>query len=161
MKEKKLKSSPIVLGLYVVAALMAVYAIYQIISTTAAISSYYSQYDAAPKASEIITYILQAIVDPLTTGILLFGAGYILNEVRALNPKNYIIVEKPVLAEGEVEETKKGILGAFAKKTTEEKPAEKPVEEKPAAKKSTTTKKPAAKKPAAKKATTTKKTTTK
>ena len=102
MKEKKLKQSPIVLILYLLGALMMVYTIYQIISTCSAISSYYSQMGSAPKATEIINYVLQAIVQPIASAALLGGAGYILNEVRALNPKNYITVEKPAPVTEEV-----------------------------------------------------------
>lgn len=174
MKEKKLKQSPIVLALYVLGALMLVYAIYQIISTCVAISSYYSQMGSAPKATEIISYILQAVVQPISTAAVLGAAGYILNEVRALNPNNYEVVEKPApktveaKAEGETSTVKETVATAKKATTTAKKPAAKKTTttaKKPAAKKATTTaKKPAAKKttttakkPAAKKATTTKK----
>ena len=176
MKEKKFKQSALTIILYLFAALMLVYTIYQIYSTCTAISSYYEQMGAAPKATEIIGYILQAVVQPLSSAVLLFGAGAILNETRALNPNNYVVVEKPAPAPvapstpAKNEETKKATT--TAKKPEEKKAAttKKPVEKKatttakkPEEKKATTTaKKPAekkatttAKKPAAKKATTT------
>ena len=163
MKEKKLKQSALVVILYLFAALMLVYTIYQIYSTCTAISSYYAQYDAAPKAGEIIGYILQAVVQPLSMSILLFGGGRILSETRALNPNNYEVVKKPAPAAAPAKKEEKPVATAAKKEETkkvEDKkaPAKKPAAKKeattkkPAAKKATTAKKPAAKKPAAKKA---------
>lgn len=176
MKEKKFKQSAITIILYLFAALMLVYTIYQIYSTCTAIASYYEQMGSAPSASEIISYVLQAVVTPLSTAVLLLGAGCILNETRKLNPSNYVVVEKPAPAPAVAPAEKKDEKVAAptkkedAKKSTAavKKPAEKKATttaKKPAEKKATTTakkpaeKKPAtaAKKPAAKKATTTKK----
>lgn len=141
--------SPVTIVLYVFSAIMLIYAIYQIFGTVSSISAYYQQSGSAPAVSEVITYVLQAVVTPLSTAVLLFGVGYVANALQSLI--------KPA---GSKEETAKNKV---ATKTETVKDMEiiaegKPEEKTPAAKK-TTTKKETAKKPAAKKTTTTKKKT--
>ena len=137
MKEKKLKQSALVVILYLFAALMLVYTIYQIYSTCTAISSYYAQYDAAPKAGEIIGYILQAVVQPLSMSILLFGGGRILSETRALNPNNYEVVKKPAPAAAPAKKEEKPVATAAKKEETKKVEDKKAPAKKPAAKKTT------------------------
>lgn len=94
MSEKKLIKSPVVIALYVIAALVLVYCFYLIGSTVSYINSYYSSYSMSPQAGEIITYVLQSVYQPLIGAVLLAVAGYILNEVRALNPAYYATEEE-------------------------------------------------------------------
>ena len=94
MNEKKLRQSPIVIALYVLAVLVLIYAFYQVGSTVKYIASYYSQYGMSPSFGESVGYVLSAVYQPLVMAILLGAAGYILNEVRALNPAYYATKEE-------------------------------------------------------------------
>ena len=94
MNEKKLRKSPVVIALYVVAALVLIYAVYLVGSTVSYISSYYGQYGATPGVGETVGYVMQSVYQPLVMAILLGAAGYILNEVRALNPAYYATKEE-------------------------------------------------------------------
>lgn len=161
MKDKVLKKSPIVIALYVVAALLLAYAVYTVISTLAAIASYAAQMEGGMKTGEIIGYVLQALVTPLTSAVTVGAAGFILNETRKLNPENYVSMKEIEAAKAAKEAAKLAKVAEKAAKTAEkneepvevkteakpvEKATEKAPEKKPAAKKTTTTKKPAAKK---------------
>lgn len=94
MNEKKLRKSPIVIILYILAILGLAYAVYQVGTTAKSVFSYYSQYGVTPSVTETAGYILQAVYQPLTSAILMGAAGYILNEVRALNPAYYATKEE-------------------------------------------------------------------
>ena len=94
MNEKKLRKSPIVIVLYVVAALLLVYSCYLIYSTVQYINSYYSAYGMSAGVGETITYVLQTVYQPLAMVFILFASGNILNEVRALNPAYYATAEE-------------------------------------------------------------------
>ena len=94
MNEKKLRKSPIVIALYVIAVLTLVYACYQAGSAIKYVISYYSSYSMTPGFAETATYVLQTAFQPIVMAILLAAAGYILNEVRALNPAYYTTKEE-------------------------------------------------------------------
>lgn len=94
MNEKKLRKSPVVIALYAVAALVLLYSVYLVGSTVSYISSYYGQYGATPGLGETVGYVMQSVYQPLVMAILLGAAGYILNEVRALNPAYYATKEE-------------------------------------------------------------------
>lgn len=94
MKDKKLKQSPVVIALYVLALLGLAYTFIQIGSTVKYIVSYYSSYGMKPGFSEVLNYVMQAVFQPLSSSILIAAAAYILNAVRALNPSNYISKEE-------------------------------------------------------------------
>lgn len=99
--EKKLRKSPVVIALYVLAALAMVYSCYLIGSTISYINSYYSQYGMSAKAGETISYVLQNVFQPFTTAILLYAGGAILSAVRALNPANYATEDEIAKAKAE------------------------------------------------------------
>ena len=170
MKDKVLKKSPVVIALYVISALLLAYTVYTVISTIVAIANYAAPMQTAMAASEILTYVLQALVTPLASTVTVFAAGTILNETRKLNPANYVSVKELEAAKAQKEPEKKVEVAKEVKKEDSKPVAKKPAAKKattatkkPAAKKATTTakkpaaKKSAAKKPAAKKTTTTKK----
>ena len=94
MNEKKLKTSPVVIGLYIVAGLMLIYSGFQVYSSVKYVFSYYSQYGMSPAFGETAGYILQTVFQPLAMTILTAAAAYILNEVRALNPAHYATKEE-------------------------------------------------------------------
>lgn len=89
MNEKKLRQSPVVIVLYVFAVLGLAYSCYLIGNTVSYINSYYDSYGMTAETSEIITYVLQTVFQPLMLSVLAFAGAVILNEVRALNPANY------------------------------------------------------------------------
>lgn len=94
MNEKKLRKSPIVIALYVLAVVALVYACYQAGSAIKYVVSYYSSYNMTPGFGETAAYVLQSAFQPIVMAILLAAAGYILNEVRALNPAYYATKEE-------------------------------------------------------------------
>lgn len=73
---------------------MFVYAVYQVGSTLKYIITYYSQYGVSPEFGESFSYVLSAVYQPFVMAILLGAAGFILNEVRALNPAYYTTKEE-------------------------------------------------------------------
>lgn len=119
MNEKKLRKSPIVIALYAVAALILIYAFYLVGSTFSQIAAYYSSYNMTPGFTETAGYILQAVYQPLVMAILLAAAGYILNEVRALNPAYYATKEEIEAAKA-AKAAKKAAKKAETEEVTEE-----------------------------------------
>lgn len=87
--EKKFIQSPVAIICYVLAALMVVYACYQGGSTVKQINEYYASYGMSAKPMEYVTYVLQGMLEPLIHAFTFFIAGYILNAVRKLDPKNF------------------------------------------------------------------------
>lgn len=102
-KEKKFMQSSITIICYVFAALMLVYACYQGGSTVNQINEYYASYGMDAKATEYVSYVFQAMLEPVFHAVVIFMAGYILNAVRKLDPKNY----KTVAEIAEIEDAKK------------------------------------------------------
>lgn len=116
--EKKLRQSKIVIALYVVAALTFIYACYLVGSTLAYVISYYSSYSMSPAFGETFAYVLQAAWQPLLMAALVFSAGYILNEVRALNP-NYYATDEEIKAAKEAKKASKKKANAKKEEKTE------------------------------------------
>lgn len=106
MNEKKLRKSPVVIALYVLAALTLVYSFYLIGSTISYIISYYSSYSMNPEIGETVTYVLQSVYQPLIGAVLLAAAAFTLNEVRALNPAYYATDEEIAAAKAAKKEKK-------------------------------------------------------
>ena len=89
LTEKKFQNSGIVIFCYALAAVMLVYALYTAFSTVGQITEYYEGYGMTASTSEYITYVMQAALEPLLHAFTIFMAGYILNAIRKLDPKNY------------------------------------------------------------------------
>ena len=83
---KKFRKSPIAIACYVIAALLAGYFITIAISTITTINQYYQAYEMSAGFGETLGYLLQNGLAPLAAAISTFMAGYILEEVRKLNP---------------------------------------------------------------------------
>ena len=94
MNNKTLRKSPVVIGLYVCAALLLIYAIVQAGGSIKYVVSYYSQYEMTPNFAETAGYVLSSVYQQIVLAVLLAAAGYILNEVRALNPAYYATKEE-------------------------------------------------------------------
>lgn len=86
---KKFRKSPIAIACYVIAALLAGYFITIAISTITTINQYYQAYEMSAGFGETLGYLLQNGLAPLAAAISTFMAGYILEEVRKLNPANW------------------------------------------------------------------------
>ena len=120
--EKKFIQSPVAVACYVIAALMLIYACYQGGSTVGQINEYYAGYGMSAKPMEYVTYVFQAMLEPVFHAIVIFMAGYILNAVRKLDPKNFktaaelaemqeakrVAKEKKQVAKGDVKAEKAG-----------------------------------------------------
>ena len=89
-KEKVYKQSPIAVACYVIAAALLIYAFYTGGNTVSQIKEYYGGYGISATPKEYVTYVLQAVIDPLIRAIMVFMGGYILTAVRKLDPKNYV-----------------------------------------------------------------------
>ena len=94
MNAKTLRKSPIVIALYVLAGLTLIYTAVQAVGAIKYVVSYYSQYSMTPEFGQTVSYVLQTAFQPLVMAVLLGAAGYILNEVRALNPAYYATKEE-------------------------------------------------------------------
>lgn len=91
MNDKKFRKSPIAIACYVIAALLMVYTLFTLKSTVAYIVGYLGSYGMTimDNFGDSVSYILTAVVQPLVLTIVVFMAGYILEEVRSLNPDYY------------------------------------------------------------------------
>lgn len=87
---KKYRRSKVATVCYVLAALMMVYTCYQIGNTIYTINQYYGQYDMKATPNEYFTYIMQNGLEPLIHTVVFFMLGFILDEVRKLNPANWL-----------------------------------------------------------------------
>lgn len=86
---KQFRRSKIAIVCYILAVLFAVYCVYAIATAIVTINQYYASYGMSPGAGEVVSYLFQSAVSPLTTMITIFMAGLILEEVRKLNPANW------------------------------------------------------------------------
>ena len=91
---KKFRKSPIAIACYVIAALVAVYFIAIMFSTIHSINEYYATYQMKAGLGETLGYLLQNGLGPLTNAIVIFMAGFILDEVRKLNPAKWMTEEE-------------------------------------------------------------------
>jgi hypothetical protein len=96
---QKLKKSPVSIVCYVIAALALIYCFYVLGTAYKTVAQYYAAYNMKPQIGEIVTYVLQTGLAPLTSAITLFMAAYILDAVRKLDPNNYVTVEKKAVTE--------------------------------------------------------------
>ena len=86
---KKFRKSAVSIVCYVLAALFTVYLVTVIVSSIATVNQYYSQYGMSPAIGEVVNYLMQNSLSPLTAIIVTFMAGLIYDEVRKLNPANW------------------------------------------------------------------------
>ena len=89
IKMKKFRRSPVAIVCYAIAALVFVYFAAVVVSTIISINQYYSSYGMSPGFGETLGYILQNGLTQLVSAITIFMAGFILEEVRKLNPANW------------------------------------------------------------------------
>ena len=89
---QKFKKSPVTIICYVFAALALVYCCYVLGNSYKTVAEYYAAYNMKPQFGEILTYMMQSGLAPLTSAVTLFMAAYILDTVRKLDPKKYITV---------------------------------------------------------------------
>lgn len=91
---KKFRKSPISIVCYVFAVAFAAYFVAILVSTITTIQQYYAAYQMSPSASEVVTYMFQNGLAPLTAVITTAMAGLIFDEVRKLNPANWVTEEE-------------------------------------------------------------------
>ncbi len=129
MNEKKFRRSGIAIACYVVAALLLVYTCFTFVSTLTYLSSMFGQYGTTmgQNMGDTMSYVLSAVMNPLVMAILVFMAGYILEEVRSQNPAYYVSAEELAAAKAEKAAKKEAAKAAKAAKAVEK--AEKKAEE--------------------------------
>ena len=87
---KQFRKSPIALACYIISALLLVYFLFVCATTISTINQYYASYDMKASFGETLGYLVQSGLSPLVSAITVFMAGYILEEVRKLNPANWM-----------------------------------------------------------------------
>ena len=87
---KKFKRSKITYVCYAIAIVAFAYCILLAINTMNTIVEYYASYDMSPAFGETAGYLLQSCLPTLTSAVLLFMAGLILDEVRKNNPAYWV-----------------------------------------------------------------------
>ena len=87
---KQFQKSPVAIACYVISVLLAAYFLYVCATTISTINQYYASYDMKAGFGETLGYIVQSGLSPLVSAITVFMAGYILEEVRKLNPANWM-----------------------------------------------------------------------
>ncbi len=87
---KKFRKSPIAIICYIFGAIFAAYFVATEVNTVSTIFDYYAPYQMTPNAGEVIGYMIQQGMQTLTATILVLMAGIILEEVRKLNPANWV-----------------------------------------------------------------------
>jgi hypothetical protein len=140
---KKFRKSPIAIICYIFGAIFAAYFVATEVNTISTIYDYYAPYQMTPTVGEVIGYMIQQGMQALTAAILVLMAGIILEEVRKLNPANWVtddeIAEKKearkavreakqiargeaakAAAEADMAEEKEGIKAEFAAAIAEE-----------------------------------------
>lgn len=91
---KRFRRSPVAIICYVIAILITCYFIGVTISTLITIHDYYAQYDMQAGFGETMAYLLQNGLTILVNAVVVFMAGFILEEVRKLNPSNWTTDEE-------------------------------------------------------------------
>lgn len=117
---KKFRKSPIAIACYVIAALILIYTISTIVGTVTYLQDYFAAYGMtmASNMKDSLSYILSSCVQPLSFAVLIFMAGYILEEVRSQNPDYYYTDEEAAARKAAKAEAK------AAKKAAKEKAKE-------------------------------------
>ena len=126
MNNKKLKTSKVIIGLYVCTGIVSVYALYAIFNSITYLRNYFKTYGSSigEHFGDALSYILNQSLSYIVFAVLLFAAAAVMHEVRKLNPDNYLSQEElEVLA---VESAK---LGAAAVDEEVEELAEEVVED--------------------------------
>ena len=102
MNNKKLKTSKVIIGLYVCTGIVSVYALYAIFNSITYLRNYFKTYGSSigEHFGDALSYILNQSLSYIVFAVLLFAAAAVMHEVRKLNPDNYLSQEElEVLAE--------------------------------------------------------------
>jgi hypothetical protein len=96
MNNKKLKTSKVIIGLYVCTGIVSVYALYAIFNSITYLRNYFKTYGSSigEHFGDALSYILNQSLSYIVFAVLLFAAAAVLHEVRKLNPDNYLSQEE-------------------------------------------------------------------
>lgn len=96
MNNKKLKTSKVIIGLYVCTGIVSVYALYAIFNSITYLRNYFKTYGSSigEHFGDALSYILNQSLSYIVFAVLLFAAATVLHEVRKLNPDNYLSQEE-------------------------------------------------------------------
>lgn len=137
MKNKALKRSPLSIVLYVLSAVLLVYAVYMVFSTVNYLSSYFQTYSTTigSNLGDSFNYILTNTLSYFLYAVFLFTAGKVYDAVRALDSSNFESEADLAAKKKAREDQKKAKEDAKAKVAAEKaKAAEKKTEAKSAKK---------------------------
>jgi hypothetical protein len=88
MEKGKLKKSKLIIALYVIAALIAVYGVYNIVIVVDYINTTAQTYDIT--AMDSFNYLVSSVIHYFVFALLIYMAAVIYNGIRALDPANYL-----------------------------------------------------------------------
>lgn len=96
MINKKLKTSKVIIGLYVCTGIVSVYALYAIFNSITYLRNYFKTYGSSigEHFGDALSYILNQSLSYIVFAVLIFAAATVLHEVRKLNPDNYLSQEE-------------------------------------------------------------------
>jgi len=96
MNNKKLKTSKVIIGLYVCTGIVSVYALYAIFNSITYLRNYFKTYGSSigEHFGDALSYILNQSLSYIVFAVLLFAAAAVMHEVRKLNPDNYLSQEE-------------------------------------------------------------------
>lgn len=96
MNNKKLKTSKVIIGLYVCTGIVSVYALYAIFNSITYLRNYFKTYGSSigEHFGDAFSYILNQSLSYIVFAVLLFAAAAVMHEVRKLNPDNYLSQEE-------------------------------------------------------------------
>lgn len=96
MNNKKLKTSKVIVGLYVCTGIVSVYALYAIFNSITYLRNYFKTYGSSigEHFGDALSYILNQSLSYIVFAVLLFAAAAVMHEVRKLNPDNYLSQEE-------------------------------------------------------------------
>ena len=86
---KQFIRSKVAIACYVISVLIAAYCLYVCASAIGYVNQYFASMGMPANFGVTLEYILQSGLSPLVSAITVFMAGFILEEVRKLNPSNW------------------------------------------------------------------------
>ncbi len=86
---KQFRKSPIAIACYVISVLILAYCLYVCANAIGYVNQYFASMGMPAEFGVTLEYIIQSGLSPFVSAVTVFMAGFILEEVRKLNPSNW------------------------------------------------------------------------
>lgn len=86
---KQFRKSPIAIACYVISVLILAYCLYVCANAIGYVNQYFASMGMPAEFGVTLEYIIQSGLSPFVSAVTVFMAGFILEEVRKLNPANW------------------------------------------------------------------------